>query len=292
MTGFGGKTIKNAEAMTEAGLMEAARQRPWEQRLEGIGCVAGLILSVGAAVATLVFLGFAYLMAALIAFLAVGISLAVLVFWAAGFRAKPYRNELMRRYALPKLPESRADAEPFFAAHASEGREPPDAVLLLEGRGLPHGNAHFVQVNLWQGETPRGTVLARTLSETDFSRDVPFRAESGEAALTAAQCAAFRALLPQAEAASTDNLQDFVMDGFPCRLVALRREPFHRCEASCNLAGIREADAAHPVPAMMKALLAASRRAGTQPAQYGWCDPYGSIGIAGSPDAVDNPPPE
>ena len=268
--------MKNLQTMTEAELLEAARRRPWEQRGESIGCLFGLLLSVGAAVATLVFLGFAYLIAALIAFLAVGVSLAVLVSWAAGFRAKPYRSELARRYALPDLPASSADAEPFFA-----GSEPPDAVLLLEGRGLPHGSTHFAQVTLWQGETPRGTVLARTLSETDFSRDVPFRAEQGEAALTAEECAAWWALLPQVEAASTETLQNFVMDGFPCRLVALRREPFHRCEASCNLAGIREADAAHPVPVMMEALLAVSRRAGTQPAQYGWCDPYGSIGIAG-----------
>ena len=279
--------MKNVQTMTEAELLEAARRRPWEQRLERIGCLAGLILSIGAAVGTLVLLGFAYLIAAILAFLAVSVSWAISVSWAAGFRAKPYRSELERRYALPKLPESGADAEPFFA-----GSEPPDAVLLLLGHGLPHGNAHFAQVSLWQGETPRGTVLARTLSETDFSRDVPFAAKSGEAALTGEESATFWALLPEVETASTDKLQDFVMDGFPCRLAALRREPFGLHAASCNLMGIREADAAHPVPVMMEALLAASRRAGMQLAQCGWCDPYGNIGIAGSPNVVDNPPPE
>ncbi len=264
---------KNFEAMTEAKLIEGSRPQPWEQRMEGIGCISGLILSVCAAVGTLVLLGFAYLIAAIIAFLAVGIPLAVLVFWAAGFRAKPYRNELRRRYDLPELPASSAEAEPLFA-----GSEPPDAVLLLQGRGLPHGKTHSALVKLWQGETPHGTLLARALSEMDFSRDVLFTAELGEAALTGEECAAFWALLPEVERTSTE-IQDFVMDGFPCRLVVLRREPFQRREASCNLGGIRGADAAHPVPAMMQALLAASRRAGTQPARYGWCDPYGSIGF-------------
>lgn len=249
----------NVQTMTEAELIARSRQRPWEQRIESIGCVAGLVLSVCAAAGTLVLLGLAYLGAAIIAFLAVGISTVVLVFWAAGFRAGPYRNELRRRYDLPELPASRAEAEPLFAANPTEGSKPPDAVLLLQGRGLPHGNDHFVQVTLWQGETPHGTILARTLSRFNFDRDVPFTAALGEAALTGKECAAFWALLPEVERTSTEKLQDFVLDGFPCRLVVLRREPFRRCEASCNLAGIGEADTAHPVPAMMQALLAASR---------------------------------
>jgi hypothetical protein len=278
---------QDLKTMTEAALIDRSRSRPWERQLEGIGCVAGLILSVCAAVGTLVLLGFAYFIAAIIAFFAVSIAFAVLIFWVAGFRSRPYRKELKRRYHLPELPASSAEAEPLFA-----GSEPPDAVLLLSGRGLPHGNDHFVQVTLWQGEMPRGTILARTLSRFDFDRDVPFTAALGEAALTGEERAAFWALLPEAETASTEKLQDVVIDGFPCRLVALRREPFQIHSASCNLAGIGDVDAAHPVPAMMQALLAASRRAGMQPAQYGGCDPYGNIGIAGTLGSVDNSPQE
>ena len=258
----------NIQLMTEATLIERSRLRPWERRMESVGCISGLLLSVCAAAGTLLRLGWAYLIAAIMAFFAVGIAGAIFVSWATHLRAMPYQNELRRRHRLPELPGSSAEAEPLFAADTSNtsGKsEPPDAVLLLKGHGLPHGKTHFARVNLWQGETPRGTLLAQTLSRFDFDRDMPFTAEHGEAVLTAEECAGFWALLPEVETSSTDKLQDFVMDGFPCRLVVLRREPFQRIEASCNLAGIREADAAHPVPAMMQALLTASRKAVAAP---------------------------
>jgi hypothetical protein len=257
----------NLHILPDADLLAACKRHPWERRIDNIGCGAALAAGVLAASGLLFWQGSGGLFAAVIAFFAVGISLAAGTSRLVNFRSRPSQDELRRRYGLPELPQSDTDAEKFFT-----GDTPPDAVLLLRGQGLPHGNAHFVRVRLWNGSPAYGTVTAQTLSAIDFSRDVPFIAEKREAALTAEECSALWARLPESFASSPESVNaafEAVYDGFPCTLAAITREPLCLRLFHGNLAAVCDADAPHPVPALMEALLTAGEAAGVHPVQFG-----------------------
>ncbi len=267
----------DVEMMTDADLLKVCRQLPWERQVDSIGC--GLSLTVGILVAIGIFavIGGEAWPFALIAFVCMGFMLNSFFDYAVNFRSRKHQAKLLRRHAPRKLPTDAATAKEYFAID-----DPPDWVLDMRGHGLPHGGTRSVEVRWWQAESERGTLKAEFISPVDFSKDAPFSAERGEAYVTAQDCLPLLALLPELETANTGEILSTVRDGFPCTLGFIRRDPFTIRTFGCNLVGIPESSASHPAPRIMTAMLEISERLVTQPVIFGWCDPFGNIGIGGA----------
>lgn len=91
------------------------------------------------------------------------------------------------------------DAEVSRVEAEVEGHSPPDWVLLLCGRGLPHGRTVATRIELRQADPPSGHISVHTVGEINFDRDDPLPVDGARA----------------------DTVM--VYDGFPCRLIAVRR---------------------------------------------------------------------
>lgn len=267
--------MKNdAGAMTDEALLRACRPLPWESRLESAGCGFALAAGLLAAYGTYRLVGGAGWLLIAIAFFAAGITAGIKVTSLTDRRARREQAELRRRHTPPPLDEALKRAEEEL-----ERQDAPDWELLLHGRALPHGGTVGVRVVLWQADPPGGRISARRASDVDFRRDSPFTGERGERALDAQECAGLLALLPDLLTAGTDPIQNVVIDGFPCELAAVRRRPRLVFKRDCNLAGIPESHAAHPVPMLMRRMMELSEGMTKQPLVFGWCDPHGDVGI-------------
>lgn len=207
-----GNAMPSIDAMTDEALLTVCRRLPWERRLENAGCGLSFPMGILASVGTFLLFGGQAWVGALITFVGVGILLNVGIEYGVNFRSGRHQAELRRRYKLQELPQTSADAEHFFW-----GDDPPDTVLLLQGRGLPHGNQHFIGVRLWQVQIMRATLQVQTMSQIDFRREVPFTAEKGEVELSAEECASLAMLLPKVEKADATEIGSTVKMAFPAR---------------------------------------------------------------------------
>jgi len=267
--------MKNdVRAMTDEALLRACRPLPWERRLESAGCGLGLAAGLLVAHGMYRFIGGAGWLLILLAFFAAGITAGVQASSLADRRSRRQQAELRRRHTPPALDEALKQAEERL-----EGQDAPDWELLLHGRALPHGGTTGVRVALRQADPPRGRISVHRASDVDFRRDPPFTAERGERALDAQECESLLALLPDLLTSGTDPIQNVVMDGFPCHLAAVRRQPRQVFKHGCNLAGVPASQSAHPVPVLMRQMMELSEGITKQPLVFGWCDPYGDIGI-------------
>lgn len=271
--------MKNeVETMTDAALLAACRKRPWERRMAGVGC--GLSLAVGVLAVYGVFrlLGGAGWLLAVFVFFAVGVTVLVKVSGLADYRARRQQAELRRRHEPQDF-----EAEVREAEADLNGASAPDWILLLRGRGLPHGGTIAIRIELRielrQAEPPGGHISVHTVGEIDFDRDEPLPVARGGGEIDAQGCESLQALLPDFVAHNSETIPDFVFDGFPCRLAAVRRQPRLTARGDCNLAGISEKYTEHPTPLMMERMLELSRQVTTAPVVFGWCDSSGNIGV-------------
>ena len=72
------------------------------------------------------------------------------------------------------------DAEVSRVEAEAEGHSRPDWVLLLCGRGLPHGRTVAIRIKLRQADPPSGHISVHTVGESNFDRDDPLPVERGE----------------------------------------------------------------------------------------------------------------
>ena len=118
------------------------------------------------------------------------------------------------------------------------------------------------------------------MSFIDFSRDRPFVAETGEKELGAAECNRFLELLPDLAAAPQKDISSTVIDGYPCWLTLLQREPHLSATHKCNLVGVPEEYSDHPAVQMMERMLDASGLVRMQPRVNGWEVKAATLGSA------------
>ncbi len=218
--------------------------------MAGAGCGLALAGGVLAAWAICRLLGGAAWPLAVIAFFAVGLTVTVKVSGLADYRSRRQQAELRRRHEPPDFEAAVGQAEADMEGHAG-----PDWVLLLRGRGLPHGRTIEVRIELRQSAPPGGHISVHAAGDINFHRDEPLPVERGAGDLDAQDCERLLALLPDFVAHSAETIPDFVFDGFPCRVAAVQRQPRVTVRAGCNLMGISEKFAAHPTPLLMRKML-------------------------------------
>lgn len=156
--------------------------------------------------------------------------------------------------------------------------EVPAFLVVLQGRGLPHGERVCVRVSLgrdgcggsviteWRGDE---SLAPATCSQEGRSLAEPL--SSGDAGELLGLLASF----PGGFGAVRGAL---VKDGFPCHLVVARRDPAEEVDLSFNLAGIG-VEVQDPPVVLARRLLALSRREGGDGRIVGATDAYGNVAL-------------
>jgi len=156
-------------------------------------------------------------------------------------RVQPYLDELTDRHLL-------APAQVYMdrATAAMSQADPPDYVLLLTGRGLPHGPGRGIRVVLRVSPEPRATLEVGT-AKLDPSSHREMYATYDSASLDDDGAVRLVELLDTVDPATLADVPPDVIDGFPCRVTVLRREPRLETSAECNLSGASAASQATTV---------------------------------------------
>lgn len=249
------KTELKIEELTDEVLLAACRKQPWENRLENAGRGLALGLGLLSACGLYRLLGSTTWLFDLIAFAAVSITITVKLHALVNSRSRRQQAELRRRYALEDFEEEAKQAEGRRSSQNTPGHAAPDWQLILQGRGLPHGDVIRIGISLRQADPPEGSLSVRTVSDFNFQRAEPFVAKEGEAALSPEECTRLLELLTDLVAPQPDYVSTPVIDGFPCDLAAVRRVPPLVLRQSCNLAGVEPSSASHPAPELMQQML-------------------------------------
>jgi hypothetical protein len=146
-----------------------------------------------------------------------------------------YREELAYRRGSGPWPQYVAEAEAILR------QQEADWALLFTLRGLPHGGFWWLQLTLKEGPPASARANLRTVprwENPDFTRiemDVPDDIVHE-----------VMGLLTELDLAALGDISTFVIDGAPCRVTVLRREPWCVASASCNLAGLTPEVSQHP----------------------------------------------
>ena len=215
------------EEMTNRELVEACQPRPWEQRLRRWECLLAPALGLVLVYGNLFFLlkpdslQFGLLIGVMgcFPFLGTSLMLVLLAHAASGLRTRKYARELERRCGQGPIEEYILQAQEALAA-----RDAPDWVVLVQGRGLPHGDSYFIRLELWRSSPPRGRLEARTGHRFDLLEGDRPEIAISEAPLDSGEC---RDLLQQLEEAvfPLEDEDCGMRDGFPGAIALLRREP-------------------------------------------------------------------
>ena len=165
------------------------------------------------------------------------VSICAALFLALHLTARPkrrYREEL--DYRSGKAPFSHYVAE----AQAELAGGQPDWIALFTVRHLPHGDFSWLWIGLSEGQPPAAHASLRV------SRASPPLLARADWDLAAEDVNELLALVKGLDFATLTDVRSFVMDGAPCRLAILRREPRALAEAACNLSGFRDGEPEQP----------------------------------------------
>jgi len=184
-----------------------------------LGTLAALVLLLPAVFASLfkpAFAGFVLVAAA--------------AFWGlhlSGLPKRAYREELAWRRGLASF--SRYVEE----AQAELARSGADWIVLFTMKALPHGGSWWLRIALSQGQPVHAQ--ARLLAS---ERNRPYCRL--ERSLPDATLQDLLAMLKELDLAALTGIPATVLDGAPCRLAILRREPEALAVGSCNLGGLED----------------------------------------------------
>jgi hypothetical protein len=157
-------------------------------------------------------------------------------------------RELELRFDLAPLEQHEANA-----CAALEQPGAPEAVLLFEGRALPHGGHRFIRIDLAAESTirVRSTPFLHDLARVEEPQRRMLKIDGPLSAVGAERV---RALLRELTPEALIGPRHFVRDGFPCAAVVLRRgaEPLR---ASLNLAGLPAELKANPCVRLLELML-------------------------------------
>jgi hypothetical protein len=153
---------------------------------------------------------------------------AAAAFWGlrlAGLPKRVCREELAWRRGL--APFSRYVDE----ARAELARSGADWIVLFTMAALPHGGSWWLRIAIT--EAPRPSAQARLLVS---GRGLPHNRLEPE--LPGAALQDLLAMLKELDLEAVTDVSAMVLDGTPCRLAVLRREPGALALGSCNLGGL------------------------------------------------------
>jgi hypothetical protein len=157
----------------------------------------------------------------------------------AGWPKRRYREELAYRQGLGPWPRYVAEAEAILR------QKEADWVLLFTMRGLPNGGFWWLRLALADGTPASAQAHLRILPrwESTFFRrvesDVPEGLVQG-----------LVRFLKSLDIAALADMPPAVIDGGPCVVMVLRREPWLVTSASCNLGGLTTGPQQHPTAAL------------------------------------------
>jgi hypothetical protein len=145
-------------------------------------------------------------------------------------RKQRYRDEL--HYRCGQAEFSRYVEQ----ARATLGRGEADYILLLSTVGLPHGDSRWLRIALKAGPS----------AQCDLSVWEPTQRVLQRTGVTMPDAVVqeLLGLLDSWDLAALSDAPSHVIDGVPCRLAILRREPWAVAVAGCNL--FDEYDPQHP----------------------------------------------
>lgn len=204
------------------------------------GCVVTLGIVIGAFVAAMyalpellpesVFIG---------PFIALG--LALIVYFTLLSRLARYRHpDAFREWKKRETRKLFGDEPvgPKAAAKLFDAAEPPDWILLFSGSGLPRGKTVWTNVCL-KATPPSGRLASGSSPHIDFfAEENPLmKISNGSGVLGQADAEAVLALLTSANPRELKSVAPNVVDGFPCSVTILRREPRLTHMLTANLAG-------------------------------------------------------
>ena len=161
-----------------------------------------------------------------------------------------------------------------------EGNAPPDWVVILSSQSLPHGGRHWIRVKVSAAPEPSGTVETRSVPGWICDPDPIWDSYLGpvEEMIVHIRCLESDECLPILNIlrnATPDDLRKVredrkVIDGCPCELVVVSREPRqHTLADFFNLCSIRSAALLNQ-PAVKLARLLLTLRA--NPSKRDWLD--------------------
>jgi hypothetical protein len=210
----------DSKTLSDEELADLGRTSAIETASGTLGCSASIVVILVVLLGPLPFGNAVPPGVALLALLAGAL---VFVHYVVSRGKRGYRRELDYRRGRAPLPEYIAEAEAVLRQHAA------DWVLLFSVSHLPHGGFRWLRIALHEGSPPSAQANLRTsapgcpiFQRTD--RDVP---EDIVRELLS--------LLKALDPAALTSVPSFVIDGAPCHLTLLRREPWLVTSASCNL---------------------------------------------------------
>jgi hypothetical protein len=213
-------------------LAQICATTPLENMLQAGGCLGSFVLLILLFVSPLAdlflptIIGTALVMAALFAGL-----------HAAGRSRRAYREELAwRRGRAP------------FGEYVEEARKAldwsgADWIILFARAGLPHGDYQWLRLTVTE-ERPARIYASLRISKSDM----PDRRADGNLPDGALQD--LLGMLQGLELPALTDVPATVMDGAPCRVAIVRREPEGVARGSCNLGGLTDEDRLVPTVAV------------------------------------------
>jgi hypothetical protein len=171
----------------------------------------------------------------------IALGLALVVYFSLLSRLARYRHpDAFQEWKKRETRKLFGDepAGPRAAARLFDAPEPPDWILLFTGAGLPHGKTVWTNVYL-KAAPPSGTLAAGSAPHVDFfAKENPLAEISNtRGVLGQADAEAVLALLTPASLTELKSMPPNVVDGFPCSVTILRREPRLTHMVTANLAG-------------------------------------------------------
>jgi hypothetical protein len=258
---------RKPDQMTEEELLQACSLRPWEKRLSSSGCFLSSVLSV----LLLVFFPLPFQLpwfVYLILWLVVVLAFMNLLRFIVGWRFRPHRRELERRYG--HIPFSRIVEETRQALQASGA---PEWVVLFRGTTRNGVVLAFLRIEWYDRPGKPGRIVVTISPKFEFENSVDPRPkmEAKERELTPAEEARLRSALEALPSLMlTDTMDTNATRGYPCTVAVLRRQPSMVTQATCNLMGLSEAEMDSPTPTLMRHLLALAESLSKHPLIAGW----------------------
>jgi hypothetical protein len=224
------------KSLSDEALSQVCAPTQIEERLLRAGCLGSL-----AALALLLVTLLAYGDLAHPLFLGPALTVVAL-FWAHHLVRRPkrrYREELAYRQGLGPWPQYVAEAEVILR------RREADWVLLFTRRGLPHGGFWWLRLALVEGPPESARAYLRVLPRWEGPVFKRVEREVPEAIVRD-----LLSLLKGLDLAALTGIPARVIDGQPCGLTVLRREPWCVTSASCNLGGLTGELLRHPTASL------------------------------------------